>query len=517
MSGKTTKMSKIKQLLQMRQQGVSNRKIALNLELDKETVNVYVQKIKVHELSINELLKLDDPILESKFMAGHAAYKDERFEKFKTLLPYFEKELARKHVTKKILWDEYISTHPDGYRYSQFCFHLSQMLVARKPTAILEHNAGEKLYIDFAGDTMPYVDRESGEIKQAQVFVATFPYSNYTFLMAVPSQKTEDFLHALSGALTYFGGTPKIVVPDNLKSAVTKADKYEPDINHIMEDFANHYGFVVCPARAYKPRDKASVENSVKIIYQWIYAPLRKRTFFSIDEINAAFTEQLTKYNQTRMQQKDYSREEKFLAEEKQTLSPLPEKVFEVKYYTELRVANDGCVYLGRDKHYYSVPYQHIGEKVTVIYTRTLVQIYCKGESVAVHQRARGFGYTMIPEHLCSIHLHYKNRSPHYYIQTAERYSAMFGQMMKQIFAQAKTPETVYKRCDGLLSLHRRTDDRTLFYRACQIAIAHNILSYKFVERIIKNGAALMNEIDFPQTEKPLPVHENIRGEKYYQ
>ena len=390
------------------------------------------------------------------------------------------------------------------------------MLVARKPTAILDHNAGEKLYIDFAGDTMPYVDRDTGEIKQAQVFVATLPYSNYTFLMAVPSQKTEDFLHALSSALTYFGGSPKIVVPDNLKAAVTKADKYEPDINRVMEDFANHYGFVVCPARVGKPRDKASVENSVKIIYQWIYAPLRKHTFFSIEDINAAFSEKLTKYNQTRMQQRNYSREEKFLAEEKQVLTPLPEKVFEIKHYAELCVAQDGCIFLGRDKHYYSVPYQYIGEKATVIYTRTLVQIYCKGESVAVHQRTRGFGYTTKPEHLCSTHLHYKERSPYYYIQTAERYSATFGQMMRLIFAQTQTPETVYKRCDGLLSLHRRTDDRTLFYRACQIAMDNNILTYKFVERIIKNRASLINEIDFPETEKPLPKHENIRGEKYY-
>jgi transposase len=381
----------------------------------------------------------------------------------------------------------------------------------------LEHNAGEKLYIDFAGDTMPYVDHNTGEVKQAQVFVATLPYSNYTFLMAVPSQKTEDFLHALSNALSYFGGTPKIVVPDNLKSAVIKADKYEPDINRVMEDFANHYGFVVCPARAGKPRDKASVENSVRIIYQWIYAPLRKRTFFSIEEINAAFTEKLTKYNQTRMQQRNYSREEKFLAEEKQILTPKTQKVFEVKHYTELRIAKDGCIYLGRDKHYYSVPYQYIGEKVTVIYTRSLVQIYGKGQSIAVHQRTRGFGYTTVREHLCSTHLHYKDRSPYYYIQTAERYSATFGQMMKLIFAQTKTPETVYRRCDGLLSLRRQTVDHTLFDSACQIAIDNNVLSYKFIEKVIKNKTYLVNEIDFPETEKPLPVHQNIRGEKYYQ
>jgi len=515
MSGKITRMSKIKQLMQLHQSGASNREIARQLGLNKETVNTYVHKLKVHELSINEMLTLDDPILESKFVAGNAAHKDNRFEQFKSQIPYFEKELARKHVTRKILWEEYLRAHPDGYRYTQFCFHLDQMLVARKPTSILEHNAGEKLYVDFAGDTMPYVDSETGEVKQAQVFVATLPYSNYTFLMAVHSQKTEDFLYALSCALSYFGGSPKILVPDNLKAAVTKADKYEPDINTVMEDFGNHYGFVVCPARVRKPRDKASVENSVKIIYQWIYARLRKRTFFSVEEINTAFTEELRKYNQTRMQQKSYSREEKFLAEEKQKLTCLPEKIFELKYYATLRVASNNCIYLGRDKHYYSVPYQYIGEKVSVIYTRTLVQIYCKGKSIATHSRRHGFGYTTQAEHLCSTHLHYKERSPYYYIQSAERRSPVLCQMMKLIFAQTPTPETVYRRCDGLLSLQRQTDP-ALFERACQIAIDNNILNYKFVERMIKKKTCLMNEIDFQETEKPLPKHENIRGGKYY-
>ena len=515
MSGKITKMSKIKQLMLMHRQGVSNRKIALHLGLDKETVNGYVRKIAANDLSIDEMLNLDDPVLESKFVAGNAAYKDKRFEEFKLLISYFEQELSHKHVTRKILWEEYLRTHPDGYRYTQFCFHLEQMRAARKPTAVLEHCAGEKLFIDFAGDTMDYIDRETGEVKHSQVFVATFPYSNYTFLFAVSSQKSEDFLHALSKALSYFGGSPKIVVPDNLKSAVTKSDKYEPDINHVMEDFANHYGFVVCPARARKPRDKAAVENSVKIIYQWIYARLRKRTFFSIDEINDAFGEQLTKYNQTRMQQKPYSREEKFLAEEKQKLSPLPEQVFEIKYYTNLTVALNNHIYLGRDKHYYSVPYQYVGKKVSVIYTRTLVQIYCQGNAIATHPREQGSGYTTQSDHLCSTHLHYKERSPLYYIQTAEKRSAVFGQFVKLIFEQAQTPEIVYKRCDGLLNLQRKTDP-LIFDRACQMAISHNVLSYRFVESIIKKRTYLIDEFDFQEKEKSLPKHENIRGGKYY-
>ena len=515
MSGTVTNMSKIKQLLQLHRQGASNRSISRELVLDKETVNGYVRKIKANGFNIEELLLLDDPVLEGKFMAGNAAYTEKRFEAFKKLIPYFEKELSRKHITRRIVWEEYISTHPDGYRYSQFCYHLSQLLVARKPVAIIEHRPGEKLLVDFAGDTMDYVDRETGEICKAQVFVANLPYSDYTFVMAVASQRTDDFLYVLACCLSFFGGCPQIVVPDNLKAAVIKADKYEPELNRVMEDFANHYGFVVIPARARKPRDKASVENSVKIIYQRVYARLRNRTFFSIEEINDAFREKVREHNQTRMQQKDYSREEKFLAEEKQTLSPLPETAFEIKYYTDLRVATNNCIYLGRDKHYYSVPHTYIGQKVSVIYTRSLVQIYCNGQSIATHQRNYGFGYTTQKEHLCSSHQHYKDRSPQYYIQMAEKRSPVLEKLIRQIFEQTKIPETVFKRCDGLLSLSRKTDP-VLFERACQLALDHNQLTYKFVERVIENKTSTLNQTDTTNNQKPLPKHDNIRGRQYF-
>jgi transposase len=512
---KVTRMSKIKQLLQMHRQGASNRSISRELELDKETVNNYVRKLKANGFKIDELLLLDDPVLEGKFMAGSAAYTDKRFETFKELIPHLEGELRRKHVTRWGLWQEYISDHSDGYRNSQFCFHLNQLTQARKPVAILEHSPGKKLYVDFAGDTIDYVDRQTGEIHKAQVFVATLPYSDYTFAMAVSSQSTDNFLYALSCCLTFLGGCPKILVPDNLKAAVIKADPYEPTLNHIMEDFANHYNFAVLPARARKPRDKASVENSVKIIYHRVYAKLRNRTFFSIRELNDAFKEKVMEHNQTRMQQRDYSRQEKFLAEEKQLLSPLPATDFEIKYYANLRVAANNCIYLGRDKHYYSVPYTYIGQKVSVIYTRTIVQIYCDGQSIATHSRRFGFGYTTVKEHLCSSHQHYGERSPEYYIQMAEKRSTGLGKLIKEIFEQTQIPETVFKRCDGLLSLQRKTDP-TLFERACQIALENNQLSCNFVKKVIENKTFMQNQTETEDNVKPLPKHENIRGRQYF-
>jgi transposase len=513
MAGTITRMSKIKQVLQLHQLGFSNRHIGKQLGLYKQTVNDYVCKLKAHNYDIAELLTLDDPVMEARFMAGNPAYTEDRFLIFKDKIPYFEKELARAHVKRMTIWEEYIGEHPDGYRYSQFCYHLNQMKTARHPSAILEHQPGEKLFIDFAGDTVAYIDRETGEIRQAQVFVACFPYSDYTFVMAVRSQSTDDFLYALCCALRHLGGSPKILVPDNLKAAVIKADKYEPDLNRLMDDFANHYGFVVLPARVRKPKDKASVENQVKIIYTRVYAKLRNETFFSIEDINHAFEIKIREHNQTRMQQKGYSRQEKFLAEEKVLLTPLPTCEFQVKYYTSLTVAHNNCIYLGRDKHYYSVHHSYIGRKVEVIYTRTLVCIYCDGNCIATHSRVIGFGYTTVKDHLCSTHKHYKERSPEYYIKLAKTRSESLSALVSLNFEQQEIPEVIYRRCDGLMSLQRKTDP-TIFEKACQYALENNVLSYKSLQRIIENKTYLIQEESFEQ--KPLPKHENIRGREYY-
>jgi hypothetical protein len=215
------------------------------------------------------------------------------------------------------------------------------------------------------------------------------------------------------------------------------------------------------------------------------------------------------------MQQKDYSREERFLAEEKTQLKELPATDFEMKYYAELRVAQNNCIYLGRDKHYYSVPCTFIGRKVSVIYTRSLVQVYCDGQSIATHPRTSGHGYTTLNEHLCSTHQHYRDRSPEYYIQTAAQRSAMLAELVKQIFEGAEIPEVLYKRCDGLLSLQRKTDP-AVFEKACRIALEHNVLTYRFLQRVIENKALFTGEDEELKQEISIPPHQNIRGKSYY-
>jgi hypothetical protein len=301
-------------------------------------------------------------------------------------------------------------------------------------------------------------------------------------------------------------------VPDNLKAAVIKADRYEPELNRVLEDFANHYGFVVCPTRVRHPKDKAKVEGQVHIIYSRVYARLRNQRFFSLEELNRAIAEKTHEHNQTRMQRHDYSREEKFLADEKETLRPLPASDFEKKYYAELKVENNCCVYLARDKHCYSVPYQHIGEKVQLIYTRTLVKIFCRNALVATHQRTVGTGYTTQPEHLCSTHRFYRDRSPEFYIRQAEKKSEALKSLIKAIFDNSKRPpELSYRTCDGLLSLARKSDP-VHFEEACQTARDAGKYSYHFVRNMIENKS---NEKETEQY-KSLPKTENVRGKNYY-
>ena len=517
MAGKTTRMSTIKQVLQLHKEGVSNRRIANKLGLYKGTVNGYIRKVKDNGFSIDSLLSLEDPVLEKKFSAGNPAYKDDRFDVLKDKLSYFEQELRRPHVNRHTLWEEYRAEHSTGYSYSQFCYHLTQLYVARHPSAVLDHSPAGELYVDFAGDTLSYIDRETGEVHRVQVFIACLPYSDYTFVMAVPSQRTEDFLHALSCALRHFGGSPKILVPDNLKAAVIKADRYEPDLNRVMEDFANHYGFVVLPASPYSPKDKAAVENHVKITYTRVYAKLRNETFFSIEELNTAIADKVRDHNQTRMQQKPYTREEKFLSEEKAALTALPGTEFELKYYTDLKVAQNNYVFLGRDKHYYSVPYTYIGRKVSVIYTRTLVKIYCEGGAIASHQRTVGFGYTTVKEHLCSTHRHYLDRSPEYYVERAKKRSEALARLIIRSFEEEEIPERIYRRCEGLLSLQRKTHP-VAFERACAYALESGLLGYKSLQRIIENKAYELVQSDRQREEEQeeRPLHQNIRGKQYY-
>ncbi|QDH78190.1 IS21 family transposase [Echinicola soli] len=519
MAGKPKPMSQIKQLIILNKQGKGIKTIARMLGMSKNTVKAYLVKLEKllgqtgTSLTIDDLLALEEPEIHSRFHPGNPSYKDPRYDHFKMRLEYFRKELKRTGVTRALLWEEYRQSHPDGYSYSQFCHHLDQHDLARsKPTMVLDHQPGEKLYIDFAGKTIDYIDRETGEVISCQFFVACLPCSDYAFAMAVPSQRIADFLHALACCLEHLGGVPSLLVPDNLKSAVNKADKYEPDINRALEDFANHYGTAVLPARVRKPQDKALVENQVNMLYSRVYAKLRNMQFFDLYALNQAIKMRIRAHNQTRMQRKPYCREEKFLADEKPLLGKLPEDRFELRYHALLTVAKNNHVYLARDKQYYSVPYTLIGKKVKVVYTRSMFYVYHEGKKVAVHARSTKGGYSTVEDHLCSQHGHYRDRSPEYYRELARKKSAVLYQYVSLLFEQNRYPEQLYRTCDGLLALSRKSDPDT-FDRACKIAMDHQVYSYGFIRNILENNMAHEQP---DTTQKALPKHDNVRGKEYY-
>jgi len=513
MAGKPKRMSQIKQLLKHHRQGKGKKEIARILGISKNTVKAYLDKISLLNLNIDALLSLDDPELEKKFHPGSPAYSDERFTHLKDKLDYYARELGRTGVTRKLLWEEYRSDNPRGYGLTQFCFHLSQHLMANKPSMVLQHKPGEKMFIDFAGKKLTTVNIATGEIIEHQVFVACMPYSDYSFAMAVNSQNISDFLYALSCCLEDFGGVPELIVPDNLKSAISKPSRYEAKLNHSLEDFANHYATTIVPTRTYKPKDKALVENQVKLIYTRVYAKLRNEIFFDLSSLNRAIKEKIRDHNQTRMQQKPFSREEIFLAKEKPLLGALPKENFEIKSYCKLKVAKNNHIYLGIDKHYYSVPYAYIGATAKVIFTRSMVHIYVDGKQVAVHQRNYKMGaYSTEKDHLCSTHQHYLDRSPEYYINRAKSKSEEFHRLIQETFLQYRHPEQLYRTCDGLFNLQRRTEPEK-FREACLTALEYKNYSYHFLANIIKN-----NMVSYQETkiENPLPIHKNIRGKEYY-
>ncbi len=526
MAGTTKDMSLIKQVLQLKQAGESNRGISRKLPIDKETVNGYVNTVKANGWNISDLLEIDDPELERMFHAGSPAYTDRRMEEFLILLPRYKELLAdpKSHVSRQVLFDEYRATHPDGYGKSQFYYHLKQNLVAKKDvTAVLAntYRPGEKLMVDFAGDKLSYVDAATGEIIKVEVFVACLPYSDYTYVICVPSQKTEDFLYAIRMCLEHLGGVPPILTPGNLKSAVISNDRHEPKLNKALEDMGNYYHFVVLPCDPASPTQKALVEDSVRITYNRIYARLRNCIFHSLMELNRAVWKLMERHNRTRMQKRPYSREERFHAKEKELLKPLKPEPYEMRLYADLKVQANCHVELRQDKvtHFYSVPYIHVGKQARVVFTRSWVKAYVEQKLVASHIRSHTYGYTTVREHLASSCRVIMERSAAYYVEKAKDISPDCHEYVKRIFAPKRTtqPEEVYyKLCNSIVSLRRKYDLAT-FDLTCRQCMEYGIYSYSKFEAILRRNGMNASADETVIFHAPTPSnHGNMRGKSYF-
>ena len=380
----------------------------------------------------------------------------------------------------------------------------------------MEHKAGDKLYVDFAGDKLSIIDRQTGEINPVEVFVAILGASQLTYVEAVMSQQKEDFIFACENALHYCKGVPAAIVPDNLKSAVTKSSKYEPTLNEAFADFAEHYGTTILPARAYRPRDKALVENAVRIIYTRIYVKVKRNEYYCLKDLNAAIHAALEEHNNAPLRGRNYSRKQQFDEVEKNALMPLPELRYELKKHQYATVAKNGHVGLSVDKHYYSVPYRFIGKKVKLLYSRHSVEIYYNYERIALHERIKSpYQYTTEKDHLASAHRFISEWTPERFLSWAASIHEDVRLYVLKVLDRKQHPEQAYKSCIGILGFAKKVGHERLI-KACQRALGYGAYNYKTIQKILERELDLRDVPDETDQLK-MPFHDNIRGENYYQ
>ena len=516
MANLTISMSKIRKILRMNSQGRSTRFIAAQIDSSRNTVRKYLSAFKNSGFTFEEVNILNDKELEAIFgKTRENNQPSSRMQSMQRCFPHVDKELKKTGMNRQLLWEAYIKEFPDGYKYTQFCTYYNQWKVRVNPTMHMDHKAGDKLYVDFAGEKMTYTDKETGEIIEVEVFVAILGASQLTYVEAVMSQQKEDFIAACENTLHFIGGVPAAIVPDNLKAAVTKSSRYEPTLNETFEDFADHYGTTILPARAYRPRDKALVEGAVKITYTKIYVPVNQQTYHSLVALNAAILQALEVHNSQMLKGRNYSRKLQFEEIERQTLTPLPVLRYQFKKHFYARVIKNGHVNLGPDKHYYSVPYRFIGKRVKLLYSRTIVEIYSNYERIALHPREKNpYGYTTDKEHMASAHRFKSDWTPDKFLDWAASIHEDVRLYILQILERKQHPEQAYKSCLGVLGFGKKAGNERLIM-ACQRGLSYGLYSYKTIQQILENKMDNYEESPFAN-ELPMPKHDNIRGEDYY-
>ncbi len=405
MANKLTDMSKVRKVLNLHHQGKSKSFISRYLTLSRNTVKKYIALYSVLKMSINDLKEKSDSELEQLFSHNQQEVLTPKQQALYKFFPYVERQLKKTGITRQHMWREYIAKHPDGFKSSQFGMYYRRWSQKVNPVMHMNHKSGDKMFIDYAGKTLEIVNLNSGEVKQVQFFVAILGASQYTYAEASMSQKKEDFVASVENALHFFNGVPAAIVPDNLKSAVTKSHRYEPKLNETFQDFAEHYDTTILPARAYKPRDKSLAEGAVKILYQRIYPVINRQVFHNLRDLNKAIWKELETHNNAKLTGRPTSRYQLYIEDEKAHLKPLPVERYEIKKQAMATVMLNGHVLLGEDKHYYNVPYQYIRKRVKLLYTSSSVEVYYKYNRIATHKRElRPYNYTTNSEHLATTH-----------------------------------------------------------------------------------------------------------------
>jgi len=489
----------------------SKRKIARSCGISRGSVVNYIRQFQKSCLNYEQIQNMDDASLKESLKRPHR--EDKRSGRPIPEWPLIHQELKKKSVTLRLLWEEYLEEHPDGYQLTQFYHRYRQWQKVQKLSMRQIHKFGEKLFVDYAGQTIPILDKRTGKIDfEAQIFIATLGASNYTYAEATRSQQLEDWLTSHVRAFEFFGGTTEIVVPDNLKSGVTKACFYDPEINRSYLDLAEHYGIVIIPARSRKPKDKAKVENAVLVAERWILASLRNRSFFSLQELNQAIEELLEKLNNRGFQKIPGSRRSQFETLEKAELKPLPSERYVFAEWKKARVNIDYHIELNH--HYYSVPYQLVQQVVYVKSTQMIVEIFHNHKRIASHVRSdRSSQHTTITEHMPKSHQNVL-WSPQKILDWAHKIGPATEGLCDLIFSHLKHPQQGYRSCLGILRLSKNYGAERL-NAACHRAIAIGGYSYKSVHSILKNG--LDRERLTAKSKTVSTHHQNVRGKEYFQ
>ena len=513
MPRKRLSMRKIREVLRLKfYNNCSIREISLSCGVGRSTVGDYLHRAKAAGLNWPLPADLSDTALEQQLFPSTAPQvSSSRF------IPDFRevhKELqSRKHVTLNLLWQEYKEQHPDGYQYSWFC-HSYRDWTARIDVVMRhEHRAGEKLFVDYTGQTVAIIDSETGEIHNAQIFVAVLGASNYTYAEATLSQKIADWIGSHVRAFSFIGGVPEAVVPDNLKSGVSKTCRYEPDINPTYNDLARHYQTVIIPARVRKPRDKAKAEAGVLLVERWILARLRKHTFFSLADLNREIGKLLQLLNSRPFKKLTGCRQSLFEEIDKPALKALPASPYELAYWKKATVHLDYHVEV--EGYFYSVPYTLAKKKLDIRYTQNTVECFYRNKRVASHFRNVPRGrHATIKEHMPLSHQKYLEWTPERFKRWASKIGSETTTLTELILLKRTHPQQAYRTLLGILRLGKSYGEKRL-EAACKRAVHINSLSYKSVESILKSG---LDQKTLPEeNNKKEPVkHKNIRGAKYY-
>lgn len=498
------------------------KETANTFHTSRNTVRKYVRLFLSSGKSIEQLLTLSEEQLQEMFgrPATRRQEPSSRRIELEALLPGYVSRLARKGTSVRELFREYHAAYPDRYQLSSFKRAVREYRFHVKVVGHVEYYAADQMYVDFAGDRLEVVDGMTGETKKAEIFVAILPFSHYTYCEAVWSQRKEDLIRGCENAMCYFEGVPAAIVPDNLRAAVARSDRNEPVINEDFAAFAEHYGCAVYPARVRHPKDKALVENAVKLLYRTVYLDIEGMTFTCLDELNTAIRISLLDFNEKVMAGRETSRKEMFLRGEKDYLRPLPERRFVMKDRKLMTVGRNS--YVSLFKHHYSVPKECVGRRVTMLYDADTVEIYCGMNLVATHGRCDiPYTYSWKKEHNLPGHYGPYDKDLEKLFRRASAIDNIVLDYLRDVERVMQYPPKAFRSCRGILALEKKYG-RDRLIAACACAGQKLRYGYQDLREVLELGedADFLPDEDgrvLPNEASPVPLaHKNIRGSGYY-